>query len=72
VVVVVLFIAGLQVPGTPLADVVGNGGMEAPAQYGPTGVKVGLQVVLHDGQKLLISPELPLEPEEIYIQVCPA
>lgn len=59
-------------PGIPFVEVVGNAGMDAPAQYGPTGLKVGLQVVLHDGQKLLISPELPLEPEKIYIQVCPA
>ncbi len=37
----VLLIPGLQVPAIPLLDVVGNAGMEAPEQYGPTGENVG-------------------------------
>jgi len=38
----VLLIAGLHVPVMPLTDVVGNGGMVAPEQYGPTAAKVGV------------------------------
>ena len=36
VVVVVLLMAGDHVPEMPLVDVVGNAGITAPAQYGPT------------------------------------
>ena len=42
VVVVVLLIAGDQVPDIPLFDVVGNAGIVAPEQYGPTWVNVGV------------------------------
>jgi len=34
--------AGLQVPVIPLVDVVGNGGIVAPEQYGPTAAKIGM------------------------------
>lgn len=43
VVVVVLFNAGDQVPVIPFSDVVGNGNKVAPAQIGPTGLKVGMR-----------------------------
>ena len=46
VVVVVLFIAGLQVPVMPLLDVVGRAGIVAPEQYGPTAVNVGVTLGL--------------------------
>ncbi len=38
--------AGLHVPVIPLVDVVGNAGMEAPEQYGPTAEKVGITLGL--------------------------
>ena len=43
IVVVVLLIAGLHVPVIPglFVEVVGNAGMDAPAQYGPTALNVG-------------------------------
>lgn len=41
--VVVLFNAGDQVPVMPFNDVVGNGNRVAPAQIGPTGLKVGMR-----------------------------
>ena len=41
-VVTVLLIAGLQVPVMLLVEVVGNAGIEAPEQYGPTAAKVGV------------------------------
>ncbi len=37
-----LLIAGVQVPVKPLVDVVGNAGMEAPLQNGPTAANVGV------------------------------
>ena len=42
VVVAVLLIAGFQVPVIPLVDVVGNAGIEAPLQNGPTAANVGV------------------------------
>ena len=42
VVVAVLLIAGFQVPVMPLVDVVGNAGIEAPLQNGPTAANVGV------------------------------
>ena len=42
VVVVVLFIAGLQVPVMPFLDVVGRADNVAPEQYGATAVNVGV------------------------------
>ena len=42
VVVAVLFIAGDQVPVIPFVDVVGNAGIVAPEQYGPTAANVGV------------------------------
>jgi hypothetical protein len=42
VVVAELFITGDQLPDIPLFEVVGKGGIEAPEQYGPTCVKVGV------------------------------
>ncbi len=42
VVVVLLTIAGLQVPVTPLVDVAGSTGAVDPLQIGPTGAKVGV------------------------------
>jgi hypothetical protein len=44
VVVAVLLIAGLQVPviGVAFVDDVGNAGILAPLQNGPTGLKVGV------------------------------
>ncbi len=42
----VLLIAGLHVPVMPLVDVVGNEGMEAPEQYGPTAEKAGVTLGL--------------------------
>ena len=42
VVVAVLLIAGFQVPVIPLVDVVGNAGIEAPLQNGPTVANVGV------------------------------
>jgi hypothetical protein len=41
-----LLIAGLQVPVIPLSDVVGNSGIEAPEQKGPTVVNVGVVLEL--------------------------
>ena len=38
----VLLRAGDHVPVIPLLDVVGNGAKVAPAQIGPTGLKVGV------------------------------
>lgn len=38
----VLFIAGDQVPVTPLVDVVGKGAKDVPAQIGGTAVKAGM------------------------------
>jgi hypothetical protein len=40
--VAVLLIAGLHVPVIPFVLVVGNAGMLAPAQNGPTGLNVGV------------------------------
>jgi hypothetical protein len=40
--VVVLLIAGDQEPVIPLFEVVGNAGIVAPEQYGPTALKVGV------------------------------
>jgi hypothetical protein len=37
-----LFIAGDQVPLIPLVEVVGNGGIISPEQYGPTDANVGV------------------------------
>jgi len=42
VVVAVLLIAGDQVPVTPFVEVVGNAAIEAPLQYGPTALNVGV------------------------------
>jgi len=42
VVVAVLLIAGFQVPVMPLVDVVGNAGIVAPLQNGPTAANVGV------------------------------
>jgi hypothetical protein len=41
-VVAVLLIAGDQVPVIPFWEVVGNAGIAAPAQYGPTPANVGV------------------------------
>ena len=45
-----LLIAGFQVPVIPFVDVVGNAGMEAPLQNGPTaanaGVTFGVMVIV--------------------------
>ena len=41
-----LLMAGAQVPTMLLMEVVGNAGMEAPLQYGPTCVKVGVMLPL--------------------------
>jgi hypothetical protein len=38
----VLLIDGDQLPAIPLFDVVGKAGIEAPKQYGPTVVNVGV------------------------------
>jgi hypothetical protein len=38
----VLFNAGDQLPDIPLIDVVGNGVIVCPAQYDPTGEKLGV------------------------------
>jgi hypothetical protein len=50
VVVAVLLIAGVHAPVMPLVDVVGNAGIEAPLQNGPTaanvGVKFGVMVIV--------------------------
>lgn len=46
VVVAVLFRAGVQVPAMLLAEVVGNAFNVAPAQMGPTCVKVGVVLLL--------------------------
>ena len=37
-----LLIAGAQVPVKPLSEVVGNAGIFAPLQKGPTDAKVGV------------------------------
>ena len=37
-----LLIAGDQVPVMPFVEVVGNAGIEAPLQYGPTAANVGV------------------------------
>ncbi len=42
VVVAVLLIAGAQLPVMPLVDAVGNAGIEAPLQNGPTAANVGV------------------------------
>ncbi len=39
---VVLLIAGFQVPVMPFVDVVGKAEMLAPLQKGPTGLKLGV------------------------------
>lgn len=41
-VVAVLLIAGDHVPVIPFVDVVGNAGIAAPEQYGPTAANVGV------------------------------
>jgi hypothetical protein len=46
VVVVVLSIAGAQVPVMPLVEVVGNGASVAPEHIGPTAVNVGVILAL--------------------------
>ena len=45
-VVAVLLIAGVHAPVMPLVDVVGNAGMEAPLQNGPTAANVGVVFAL--------------------------
>jgi hypothetical protein len=42
VVVAVLLIAGVHAPVMPLVDVVGNAGIEAPLQNGPTAANAGV------------------------------
>ena len=42
VVVVVLLIAGVHVPVILFVEVVGNAGIVAPLQYGPTAAKFGV------------------------------
>ncbi len=42
----VLFIAGLQVPVMPFVEVVGNDGIVAPEQYGPSEGKIGVTLAL--------------------------
>ena len=37
-----MFIAGDQVPVMPFVEVVGNAGIVAPEQYGPTDANVGV------------------------------
>ena len=44
VVVVVLLIAGLHVPVTLFKDIVGNAGIVAPEQYGPTAFNEGVTI----------------------------
>ena len=46
--VVVLFIAGLHVPvmAGMFVELVGNAGIVAPEQYGPTAVNVGVTLLL--------------------------
>ena len=41
-----MLIAGDQVPVQPLSEVVGNDGIFAPLQKGPTAAKVGVILVL--------------------------
>lgn len=44
VVVLVLLIAGLHVPVTLFKDIVGNAGIVAPEQYGPTALNEGVTI----------------------------
>jgi hypothetical protein len=61
--VVVLLIAGDQEPVIPLFEVVGNAGIVAPEQYGPTAVNVGVTIGLIT--TLVVTGELVKPPAVI-------
>ena len=59
--VVVLFIAGLHVPvmAGEFVELVGNAGMVAPEQYGPTGVNVGVITAAIVTDVVAVAPGQP-------------
>jgi hypothetical protein len=62
-VVVVLFIAGDQVPVIPLLLVVGNAEIVAPEQKGPTAVKVGVTL----GLTVTVNTSPSLQPPAVAV-----
>ena len=69
VVVVVLFIAGLQVPVIPFVDVVGNAVIVAPEQYGPSGLKVGVVPEVMLIVKVVVDAHCPAVGVKVYVVV---
>lgn len=69
VVVALLFIAGLQVPVIPFVDVVGNAGIEAPEQYGPAELKVGVTLGVIVIVRVVCAAHWPAVGVKVYIAV---
>ena len=69
VVVVVLLIAGLHVPVMLFVDVVGRAGIEAPAQYGPAELKVGVTTGLIVIVSVVVTAHCPAEGVNVYVVV---
>ena len=59
--VVVLFMAGLHVPvmAGMFVELVGNAGIVAPEQYGPTGVNVGVITAAIVTDVVAVAPGQP-------------
>ena len=57
--VVVLSIAGDQVPVMPFVEVVGKAGIASPEQYGPTPSKVGLTFASTVTVKVVVVAHCP-------------
>ena len=67
--VAVLFIAGDQVPVIPFVDVVGNAGIVAPEQYGPTAANVGVTFGVIVIVKVVVNAHCPAVGVNVYVVV---
>jgi len=69
VVVVVLLIAGDQVPVIPFVEAVGKAGITSPEQYGPTAAKVGVTFGLIVIVKFCVVAHSPAVGANVYVVV---
>lgn len=69
VVVAVLLIAGDQLPSILFDDVVGKAGIVAPAQYGPTGLNVGVTGELTVIANVAVAAHCPADGVNMYVVV---
>lgn len=68
-VVVVLFITGLQLPVTPLLEVVGKADKVSPLQLGETWVNVGMTVGFTMICMVCVLEHCPAYGEKVYVVV---